>query len=80
MSWPSTTPATSFTVTPLPNNLLQRKVEPDCTYEELLGDMHPFEEVLGAAAPNYVEEELKVGERTLDVYLAPFPTTSRAVF
>ena len=57
---------------PAANNLLQRKVEPDCTYEELLGDMHPFEEVLALQRPNYVEEELKVGERTLDVYLAPF--------
>ena len=52
---------------PAANNLLQRKVEPDCTYEELLGDMHPFEEVLALQRPNYVEEELKVGERTLDV-------------
>ena len=34
--------------------------------------MHPFEEVLALQRPNYVEEELKVGERTLDVYLAPF--------
>ena len=57
---------------PAANDLLQRKVEPDCTYEELLGDMHPFEEVLALQRPNYVEEELKVGERTLDVYLAPF--------
>ena len=57
---------------PAANELLQRTVEPDCTYEELLGDMHPFEEVLALQRPNYVEEELRVGERTLDVYLAPF--------
>jgi two-component system sensor histidine kinase VicK len=57
---------------PAANDLLQRKVEPDCTYEELLGDMHPFEEVLALQRPNYVEEELRVGERTLDLYLAPF--------
>ena len=57
---------------PAANQLLQRTVEPDCTYEELLGDMHPFEEVLALQRPNYVEEELRVGERTLDVYLAPF--------
>ncbi len=57
---------------PAANDLLLRKVEPDCTYEELLGDMHPFEEVLALQRPNYVEEELRVGERTLDLYLAPF--------
>ena len=57
---------------PAANDLLRRKVEPDCTYEELLGDMHPFEEVLALQRPNYVEEELRVGERTLDLYLAPF--------
>ena len=57
---------------PAANQLLQRTVEPDCTYEELLGDMHPFQEVLALQRPNYVEEELRVGDRTLDVYLAPF--------
>ena len=57
---------------PAANALLQRTVEPDCTYEELLGDMHPFGEVLALRRPNYVEEELRVGERTLDIYLAPF--------
>ncbi|MCI8909201.1 MAG: cell wall metabolism sensor histidine kinase WalK [Oscillibacter sp.] len=57
---------------PAANELLQRTVEPDCTYEELLGDMHPFENILALRRPNYVEEELRVGERTLDIYLAPF--------
>jgi two-component system sensor histidine kinase VicK len=57
---------------PAANQLLGRTVEPDCTYEELLGDMHPFEEVLALQRPNYVEDELQVGDRTLDVYLAPF--------
>ena len=57
---------------PAANELLQRTVEPDCTYEELLGDMHPFENILALRRPNYVEEELRVGERTLEVYLAPF--------
>jgi len=57
---------------PAANELLQRTVEPDCTYEELLGDMHPFEKILALQRPNYVEEELCVGEKTLDLYLAPF--------
>ena len=57
---------------PAANDLLQRTVEPDCTYEELLGDLHPFEQILALQRPNYVEDELVVGERTLELYLAPF--------
>jgi len=52
--------------------LLQRTVEPDCTYEELLGDLYPFQEILALRRPNYVEDELVVGERNLELYLAPF--------
>ena len=37
---------------PAANELLQRTVEPDCTYEELMGDLHPFQEVLALQRPN----------------------------
>jgi len=47
-------------------------VESDCTYEELLGDLHPFEGVLALQRPDYIEDELVVGERNLELYLAPF--------
>jgi two-component system sensor histidine kinase VicK len=57
---------------PAANELLQRAVKADCTYEELLGDMHPFENILALQRPNYVEDELVVGERILELYLAPF--------
>ena len=57
---------------PAANELLQRTVEADCTYEELLGDLHPFENILALQRPNYVEDELVVGERILELYLAPF--------
>ena len=57
---------------PAANDLLQQTVEPDCTYEELLGDLHPFQQVMALHQPNYVADELRVGERTLEVYLAPF--------
>jgi len=57
---------------PAANELLQRTVDPDCTYEELLGDLHPFEQILALHRPNYVEDVLAVGERTLELYLAPF--------
>ena len=57
---------------PAANELLQRTVEPDCTYEELMGDLHPFQEVLALQRPNYVEDELVVRDKTLELYLAPF--------
>jgi len=57
---------------PAANELLQRTVASDCTYEELLGDLHPFEQILALHRPNYVEDVLSVGERTLELYLAPF--------
>jgi len=57
---------------PAANELLQRTVEPDCAYEELLGDMHPFENVLALQRPDYIEDELVVGDRILELYLAPF--------
>lgn len=57
---------------PAATELLQRTVEADCTYEELLGDLHPFDQILSLQRPNYVEDELVVGNRTLELYLAPF--------
>jgi len=57
---------------PAANELLQRTVQADCSYEELLGDMHPFETVLALQRPDYIEDELVVGERILELYLAPF--------
>lgn len=57
---------------PAATDLLQRQVESSCTYEELLGDLHPFEQILALQRPNYIEDELMIGERTLELYLAPF--------
>ena len=57
---------------PAANELLQRTVEPDCTYEELMGDLHPFQELLALQRPNYIEDELVVRDKTLELYLAPF--------
>ena len=62
---------------PAANELLQRTVSADCTYEELLGDMHPFENILSLQRPNYVEDELTVGDRILELYLAPFSDQAR---
>ena len=57
---------------PAARELLRRDVDEDCTYEELLGTLHPFEAVLALQRPNYVQDEIDVGERTLALYLAPF--------
>ena len=57
---------------PAATELLRRTIDPSCTYEELLGDLHPFQNVLALQKPNYIEDELVVGDRTLALYLTPF--------
>ena len=62
---------------PAANAMLQRTVTADCTYEELFGSLFPFQEMLALQRPNFAEGELLVGERTLEVYLAPFSDKER---
>ena len=57
---------------PAAGEMLQQTLAPDCTYEELLGDLYPFEEVMTLQRPNYKESEIRVGDRTVELYLAPF--------
>ena len=57
---------------PAANTMLQRTVEPTCTYNELFGEVFPFAQMLELQRPNYAEGEMLVGERTLELYLAPF--------
>ncbi len=57
---------------PAATKMLQRQVPPDCSYGELFGDAYPFEEMLAIQRPNYAEGEMRVGETTLELYLAPF--------
>ena len=57
---------------PAATELLQRSIDPNCTYEELLGNLHPFQNVLALQKPNYIEDELVAGDRTLALYLTPF--------
>ncbi|MEG1989114.1 MAG: HAMP domain-containing protein, partial [Oscillibacter sp.] len=57
---------------PAANTMLQRKVEPSCTYDELFGSVYSFAQMLSLQRPNYAEGEMVVGERTLELYLAPF--------
>ena len=57
---------------PAANTMLQRTVAEDCTYDELFGQIYPFDQMLALQRPNYAEGEMLVGDRTLELYLAPF--------
>jgi len=57
---------------PAATAMLQRAVEDTCTYDELFGSVYPFQQMLTLQRPNYAEGELVVGDRTLELYLAPF--------
>ena len=57
---------------PAATTMLQRTVEPSCTYDDLFGEVYPFGQMLELQRPNYAEGEMLVGERTLELYLAPF--------
>ena len=62
---------------PAANDMLQRPVGPECTYEELFGGLYPFGEMLALQRPGFAEGELDAGDKTLEVYLAPFSDRER---
>ena len=57
---------------PAATSMLQRTVPSDSTYDQLFGSVYPFQEMLSLQRPNYAEGEMVVGNRTLELYLAPF--------
>ncbi len=62
---------------PAATSMLQRTVGQNCTYDELFGTVYSFQEMLALQRPNFAEGELKAGEKTLEVYLAPFSDRER---
>ncbi len=62
---------------PAANDMLQRPVGPECTYEELFGSLFPFGDMLALQRPSFAEGELEAGDKTLEVYLAPFSDRER---
>ena len=62
---------------PAANTMLHRNLDDRCTYDELFGSVYPFAEMLALQRPNYAEGEMLVGERTLELYLAPFSDQAR---
>ena len=57
---------------PAAAQMLQRRIEPGCAYADLFGGVSPFPEVLSLQRPNYRGGELSVGERSVELLLAPF--------
>lgn len=57
---------------PAATTMLQRTIPTDSTYDQLFGSVYPFQEMLALQRPNYAEGEMVVGDRTLELYLAPF--------
>lgn len=57
---------------PAATNMLQRKVEAGSRYDELFGGLFAFGDVLSLKRPRHAEGEMMVGERTLELLLAPF--------
>ena len=57
---------------PAATNMLHRSVPEGTTYDTLFGQVYPFRETLALQRPNYAEAEMEVGDRTLELFLAPF--------
>lgn len=57
---------------PAARKMLQRELNEACTYDDLFASLYPFSQILALQRPNYAEGQLVVGERILDLYLAPF--------
>lgn len=57
---------------PAAEAMLQRKVEIGSRYDELFGKLFAFGDVLALKRPRHAEGEMMVGERTLELLLAPF--------
>ena len=55
---------------PAAASMLQREV--NGTYDQLFGSRFPFEDVLAIQRPNFLEDNMIVGEKHLELYLAPF--------
>ena len=55
---------------PAAEQMLGRPIGADTTYEELFGDQAALAEAM--AAPDHLEEEIRVGDQVLDLLLAPF--------
>lgn len=60
---------------PAASVMLGRNIGPDTSYEELFGALAPLESAM--EAPYHLEEECRVGERYLQLLMAPFDRNSQ---
>ena len=52
--------------------MLGRSLGEDSRYDQLFGSLYPMEQILALRRPDYAEAQQVVGERMLELYLAPF--------
>ena len=61
---------------PAASKLLERRAD-ECVYAELFEPLCPFEKVMAMQRSDFVASELTVGERTVELYFAPFSDEER---
>ena len=52
--------------------MLGRTLGEDSRYDQLFGSLYPMEQILALRRPDYAEAQKVVGDRMLELYLAPF--------
>ena len=52
--------------------MLGRTLGEDSRYDQLFGSLYPMEQILALHRPDYAETQQVVGDRMLELYLAPF--------
>ena len=62
---------------PAARTMLRRPMDQLTTYDQLFGELRPFGEMLSLQRPDYAEAEMRVEDRTLELYLAPFSDQER---
>lgn len=61
---------------PAASELLERSAD-ECVYADLFEPLSPFEKVMAMQRSDFVASELTVGERTVELYFAPFSDEER---
>ena len=57
---------------PAATEMLEQSLGEDCCYNDLFAHLFPFEQMLALHRSNHAEAEMRVGDRILELYLAPF--------
>ena len=57
---------------PAATDMLSRALSNELCYDDLFADIFPFGQMLALQRSNHAEAEMRVGDRILELYLAPF--------